>query len=165
MPPNVGQSAGADELLEALVDTEDDLELEEELAEDEVSAAAIEFVPQHSDVEVDPQALEEESERLRRAAAETLCAATADGSFEAALQAMAAERGAEEADATMGGEAMGARDSPPVPQPAEPPRPRFNVWQEQDCWASRCGGYTAAQWAAWYNGMYARQSTGPSVRR
>ena len=82
--------------------------MEEELAEDEASAPAIEFVPQHSDVEVDPQALEEESERVRRAAAETLCAATADGSFEAALQAMAAERGAEEADdATMGGEAMG----------------------------------------------------------
>ena len=51
--------------VDALEEAEDDLAVEEELAEEEASVPDLEFVPLHSDVEVDPQALEEESERVR----------------------------------------------------------------------------------------------------
>ena len=52
-------------------------------------------------MELDGDALDAESERVRLAAAETLREATADGRFESALQATAAERGTVGEDAAV----------------------------------------------------------------
>ena len=163
--------------VDALEDTEDDLAVEEELAEEEASALDLEFVPLHSDAEVDPQALEEENERVRRAAAETRHRRRL---FRGCSQVMGGETMGEDAVVTYGQNhapipiLRAARGALGAGGPSTGSRP-CSACQSTGARTSRSSEaaiqsvagarlLTAAQWAAWHNGTHEPDDTHPPDR-